>query len=254
MEPNLKKSIKFVINDDNNDESKKSNFLDNHVNYALKSVEIEKQRIIKQAEKKYKKLSQIINEESILTYIKMCITIEALVLFYYAYNLISGFQNIIQFTVAFLYLIDYLISLSNLILYLKFTIQYSEEKKSKSKSIKALVKVNNMNKLNKSRPSSAKKDSLANSRSSLAIDEEDENSTSIGYLIFAIYFRIITWYIKYIVYIIVIFLVSNLNAVEYTKIPLLIIEYILYHFLKFYTMVLIRAKKIKSEHNLNIES
>lgn len=210
----------------------------------------------KSAEKKYRKLSSIINNESMLSFVKLCVTLESVALFYYAYNLIIGFNDITQFVVAFLYFLDYVISLLNVIIYLRYIIQYKEESKSKSNKINVLLKLTKKKSLMRTRSSrkSGARDTKTNkSIVGFDIDEDDENKKSMKYLVFFIYFRISTWVIKFLLYLIVLFKVSKINIGEYFKIPILFIEYFLYHLLKFYVKVLIRLKQIKADFDLKIE-
>jgi hypothetical protein len=226
-----------------------------NVNKILKNQENKIQT--KLAEKKYRKLSTIINNESMLSFVKLCVTLESVALFYYAYNLIVGFNDITQFVVAFLYFLDYVISLFNVIIYLRYIIQYKEESKSKSNKINVLLKLTNKKSLMKTKSSrkSNVKDTLRRNKSVIGfvIHEDDENQKSIKYLVFFIYFRISSWVVKYILYLIVLFKVSKINIGEYFKIPILFVEYFLYHLLKFYVKVLLRLKRIKVEYDLKIE-
>ena len=97
----------------------------------------------KEYEKIYRKLTLIIDSESMHSYIKICVGFESIFLFYYAYNLIIGFNDITQFAIAFLYLIDYIISLFNLLLYLRYLIQYKNENKAQSSKLHDLLRLSN---------------------------------------------------------------------------------------------------------------
>lgn len=234
-------------------EIKKMNNNQTEINEILKNNE--KLAKTKIAERQYRKLSSITTINSLLFFVKICVSLESNFLFYYAYNLLIGFNDITQFTVALIYLLDYIISLINIILYLKFIIQYNIEKKQKSKKINLLIKNNkceSTGNLFKRKTILGTKNSVFN-KIGFNIDEDDENQQSIFYLVFLIYFRLITWFIKFILYLIVLKIVSKINFSEYLKVPILFVEYFLYNMLKFYIKVILRLKSIKKEFDLKID-
>lgn len=173
-------------------------------------------RTRKELKRNFRKYSLIMNPDRMIKYTYICVAFEAFTLFYYAYNLIKAFTNVSSIAIAFVWTCDYSMTLINIVMYLIFLIRASQEK----------IKL----RTNK--------------------ESEFQTSPSLRYLVKIMYFRVITWYLKYILYLAMMIAVDVLETSEYWKIPILFFEYFTYHLLKFYIQVLIKLEKLKVTHKI----
>lgn len=188
-------------------------------------------------EREFRKLNSIINLKKCIMFIYQCLFFDVLSNFYSAYLVIAAITDIIHVELSPLYLFEYGISLWNAVLYIKIIIQYKEfhreeERKKEEEAFK----------------NEKKKVKIENEESLL--DVTIYLNKPIQGIRHVMFFRFLTWHFKLVLYIIIIGIRSSFNAIEYLSIPVLLVDYFLYHVLKFYYKVLLRIEAYKTLYKL----
>lgn len=186
----------------------------------------------KKIEKEFKILNTITNIYRIIKYIYKCLAFDVFLIIYHAYSLMLSCTNIITIGTAIIYFIKYGLTIANSVLYLKVIVLYKDFKKEIIKKKKNDPNKNIIKKV------------IIDPKKSLdsvpvVLNEPLKGIRDI------IFFRFISWHVKFLLYIILIGAVTNLNILDYLNILLLIIEFFLYHLLKFYYHVLLRIEAYK---------
>jgi hypothetical protein len=190
-----------------------------------------------QIEREFRKFSSISSLKKIMFYIYKCLFVEVIVTVFHAYQLIIAVMDISNIGLSFLYLIVYLISMWNSVLYLKNIITYNDYKKELDKMREENVGLNEVKK-----KKIHKEESFNNVTIYL-------NKPMLGIKI-NLNFRLFTWVLKYFVYVLLIYLRTVFPVLEYFTIFLMLVEYILIKRLSFKFKVLMRIEAYKELYNL----
>jgi hypothetical protein len=189
-------------------------------------------------ERKYRKFNAIINLKKCMFFIYQNLIFDVLANIYHLYLLLTAITDILKIGLSMIYIIDYAISLWNAVLYLNIVIEYKQYTKELER--KKLLQYKE----------EIRKIKLEDGDDSLLQVEIYLNKPLQG-IRYVIIFRFLTWHIKYLCYIIVMATQDDFDPLEYFNIIVLLVDYYLYHLLKFYYFVLLRIEAYKTVFNFD---
>jgi hypothetical protein len=190
-------------------------------------------------EKEFRKLNSITNLKKVMFFIYECLFFDVIFNFYHAYLLIEAFTDILAVGLSLIYIVEYGISLWNAVLYLKIIIEYKEY----AKEVERKKEMENF-RMDK------RKVKIEYEESMLAVPIV--LSKPLQGIRNVIFFRFFAWHIKYFLYIVVIAIRRDFYTLEYINIGVLLIDYFLYHILKFYYKVILRIEAYKELYKLEV--
>lgn len=190
-------------------------------------------------EKQFAKLNSISNLKMIMFFIYKCFAFDLVITLYHAYLLIDACTDVTSLDYTPIHLIGYGISIINALLYLQIIIINGDYNKELEQ-----IKLDS-----EFKPKIKLKITIA----SLDLPVEDitmvlNRPTAAIRNVYI--FRFLTWHMKYIIYIVLMGVQSNVNAMEYLSILTLFIDYYLYHLLKFYYFLILRIEAYKIQYGL----
>lgn len=268
---NLFERLDGLDKGENNDSSRQYNNNDHilrkdNQSFVFKELEREKTSKIKQLTNRKDKLNQIITAQRLCTFVYCLIAFEIALFIYYTWMLISNFSDITKISTAYIYIMDYFFSLINIILYSRYTVQFNSESKKgfKHEGGEGVIspETQKLKSQNEGTKTKNKLQSILFSikmQSSLLINNnfldmyhvtnQPDTPASLKYLIFFVYFRILTWICKFMLYLILIYFSKDFFWIEYLKIAFISTEYFIYLLLKFFLKVVIKTRDTDKELN-----
>jgi hypothetical protein len=192
--------------------------------------------IQKKIEKEFEYLYSITNIHKIMTFVYVSLLCDIFCNVYNGYELIYSMSDITKINMTPIYFFQYFVTVYNAVLYLKIIINYQKYMK------KEKVKLKSVDPLKEEQVVII--DSQYDLRGEVTINKPTNDIKNV------ITFRIVTWVIKYLGYMGIIFLQTNFANFEYINIPIFFIEYYLIIYLSFYLKVLIRIEGYKSIYKL----
>jgi hypothetical protein len=200
-------------------------------------------------EKKIKDLfieySKIVDEEKIKNFIYKCLIIDFLAIFIYSYKVLHNFMDIDGQIKGFLYLFKYISSFINGVLYIYYIILCMENKDKVRKDRKINGEKRNppvyeylKSYYNKGIDKDKDKELCYNLDGKVILNNKEK---IIGLLY---KFKLWTWFLKYISFIIYMILETQWNLLSYTSLFILIIDYYQYYLNKLYYFVILRKENI----------
>jgi hypothetical protein len=188
-------------------------------------------------EREFRKFSSISNLRKIVVYIYKCLFVEAIVTVFHAYQLLIAVGDISNIHLSVLYLLTYISSMWNSVLFIKNVINYSDYKKEMDKMKEENIGLNEVKKKKIHKEENFGNVTIYLSKPMLIIKKN-------------LNFRLYSWVFKYFVYVLLIFLRADFPDLEYFTIFLMFIEYVLIKNLSFKFKVLIRIEAYKELYNL----
>jgi hypothetical protein len=192
--------------------------------------------IQKKIEKEFSYLHSITNIHKIMTFIYISLILDILFYVYNGFELINALSDITKINLTPIFLLQYSLTVYNAVLYLKITINYQKFVKKEKEKLKYVdpLKEENIVRI----------DNQFDLRGEIGINKPTKDIKSV------ITFRIVTWVVKYLGYMGIIFLQTNFEKFEYINIPIFFIDYYLIINLSFYFKVLLRIDGYKTIYKL----
>jgi hypothetical protein len=188
-------------------------------------------------EKEFRKFSSISNLRKIIVYIYKCLLVEVIVTVFHAYQLLIAVMDILNIGLSLLYLITYISSMWNSVLFIKNIINYYDYKKELDKMKEENIGLNEIKKKKIHKEESFSNVTIYLNKPMLIIKKN-------------LNFRLFSWVFKYFVYVLLIFLRADFPDLEYFTIILMLLEYMLIKNLSFKFKVLMRIEVYKELYNL----
>jgi len=188
-------------------------------------------------EREFRKFTSITSLKKVMYFIYKCLLVDVIVCVFHAYELIYAVNDISKIGLSFFYIIDYVISMWNAVLYLTIIINYNDYKKELERHKEENAGIINKkikNKINNEEP--MKDVTLYLNKPMMGISR-------------VISFRYLTWVFKYFVYISIIYLQTVFPIFEYLSVFILLVEYVLIKRLSFKFEVLLRIEAYKELYN-----
>jgi len=199
------------------------------VDYKLSNLQLS-------LETQFRKLNSITNLSRIINFTYVCLLLDVVVNSYYGFLLISHLSDITKLVLCSLYLINYIVSLWNTVMYITIIITYNDYSKLKEEKLKEEIVL----KINKKDNSKPKIEGLKP-----MIDVTLNITEPVAQIKAVIPKRVITWIIKSLLYCVIIKYNTEYRLTEYLNIFLIIIEYFFAKILNFYLKVLLRMEAFK---------
>jgi hypothetical protein len=187
-------------------------------------------------DREFRKLNSITNMKKIMYFMYYCLVVDIVVNVYNAYQLIYALTGIATI-VSLFYLVEYAISLYNLVLYLKIIINHGEHKKEMNRLRDEKLGLNTKNE----KPIIFSEDPFINI--DLYLNKTQQGIRNV------ITFRLLTWIIKYFLYLLIILFQKFFPLFEYYNIFVMLIEYFLIISLSFYFKVILRIEAYKTQYH-----
>jgi hypothetical protein len=187
-------------------------------------------------EREFRKFTSITSLKKVMFFIYKCLFVDVIVNVLYAYQLIQAVTDISKINLCFFYLIEYAISLWNAVLYLKIIINYNDYKKETDRLREESAGLNK-----KEKKKIHREEKLANITVYLNKPMQGINRV--------ISYRLLSWILKYFVYISIIYMQTIFPVFEYFTILIMLLEYILIQRLSFNFKVLMRIEAYKELYN-----
>jgi hypothetical protein len=184
--------------------------------------------------------SNIVEQEKLKKFIYKCLFLDFVAIFLYSYELLENFMIIDGQLKGFLYLLKYISSFINGILYIYFIIlcNKKKDKTTKDKKINGEKRNPPVYEYLKLYVNKDYKNFNYNLDGNIILNDK-ERIIRLLYI-----FKLWTWFLKYISYIIFMIIDENWHLANFYSIIILIIDYYQYHLNKIYYYVILRSKNI----------
>jgi len=187
-------------------------------------------------EREFRKLNSITNLKSIMFFIYYCLFFDVIFNIFRAYSLIQCILDILNLIASVVLFIDYIISLSNIVFYIRIIIKYGEEMKKLQKQKEDEKEI--IHKVEKKKIYVEKN----------FIDYEMTINSTTKSIKKCTNFRLITSILSYLNYILLIKFNRSFNTYEYLNILVILTEYFLMMKLSFYYSIIIRLEAYKTAY------